>query len=79
VATRVSETPLEDAFALARTYAERSPAAVRAAKELANHLLYAQAADQFAEERKLIHGLAGGAEQAEAVRAHFEKRAPVWD
>jgi enoyl-CoA hydratase/carnithine racemase len=76
VATRLSETPYEDAMALARTYAERSPAAVRAAKELANHLLYAQAADQFAAERRLIHGLAGGAEQAEAVRAHFEQRAP---
>jgi len=79
IATKVSETPYEDAFALARTYAERSPAAVAAAKELANHLLYASAADQFAEERKLIHGLAGGAEQAESVRAHFEKRAPVFD
>ena len=76
VATRVSETPYEDAMALARGYAERSPAAVRAAKELANTLLYRDAADQFAAERRLIHGLAGTAEQAEAVRAHFEKRPP---
>jgi enoyl-CoA hydratase/carnithine racemase len=79
VATRLSETPYEDAFALARTYAERSPSAVRAAKKLANHLLYARAADQFAEERRLIHGLAGGADQAESVRAHFEQRAPVFE
>jgi enoyl-CoA hydratase/carnithine racemase len=79
VATKVSQAPYEDAYALARTYAERSPAAVRAAKELANHLLYASAADQFAEERRLIHGVAGGAGQVESVRAHFEKRAPVFD
>jgi enoyl-CoA hydratase/carnithine racemase len=78
LATQVSDTPLKDAEALARGYAERSPAAVRAAKELANHLLYGDAAGQFAAERRLIHGLAGTAEQAEAVRAHFEKRPPAF-
>ena len=78
LATRLSDTPLKDAEALARDYAERSPAALRAAKELANNLLYADAAGQFAAERRLIHSLAGGAEQAEAVRAHFEKRPPVF-
>jgi enoyl-CoA hydratase/carnithine racemase len=78
LATQLSDTPLKDAETLARTYAERSPAAVRAAKALANNLLYADAAGQFAEERRLIHSLAGGAEQAEAVRAHFEKRPPVF-
>jgi enoyl-CoA hydratase/carnithine racemase len=78
LATHVSDTPLKDAEALARSYAERSPAAVRAAKELANHLLYGEAAGQFAAERRLIHGLAGTAEQAEAVRAHFEKRPPAF-
>ena len=78
LATRVSDTPLKDAEALARGYAERSPAAVRAAKALANHLLYGDAAGQFAQERRLIHGLAGTAEQAEAVRAHFEKRPPAF-
>jgi enoyl-CoA hydratase/carnithine racemase len=78
LATQLSDTPLKDAETLARGYAERSPAAVRAAKALANHLLYAGAAAQFAEERRLIHSLAGTAEQAEAVRAHFEKRPPVF-
>jgi enoyl-CoA hydratase/carnithine racemase len=78
LATQLSDTPLKDAETLARSYAERSPAAVRAAKALANNLLYADAASQFAAERRLIHGLAGGAEQAEAVRAHFEKRPPVF-
>ena len=79
VATMVSDTPLKDAQALARGYAERSPAALKAAKELANHLLYGAAAGQFAAERRLIHSLAGTPEQAEAVRAHFEKRAPVFE
>jgi enoyl-CoA hydratase/carnithine racemase len=78
LATHLSGTPLKDAQTLARGYAERSPAAVRAAKALANNLLYGDAAGQFAQERRLIHGLAGTAEQAEAVRAHFEKRPPVF-
>jgi enoyl-CoA hydratase/carnithine racemase len=78
LATQLSDTPLKDAETLARSYAERSPAAVRAAKALANNLIYRDAAEQFAEERRLIHGLAGTAEQAEAVRAHFEKRPPVF-
>ena len=34
--TEVSERPLDDAFALARTIASRSPDAVRAAKRLLN-------------------------------------------
>jgi enoyl-CoA hydratase/carnithine racemase len=78
LATQLSDTPLKDAETLARSYAERSPAAVRAAKALANHLIYRDAAAQFAQERRLIHSLAGTAEQAEAVRAHFEKRPPVF-
>jgi enoyl-CoA hydratase/carnithine racemase len=78
LATQLSETPLKDAETLARSYAERSPAAVRAAKALANNLIYRDAAGQFAQERRLIHGLAGTAEQAEAVRAHFEKRPPAF-
>jgi enoyl-CoA hydratase/carnithine racemase len=79
VATLVSDTPLRDAEALARGYAQRSPAALKAAKELANTLLYADAAGQFAAERRLIHSLAGTPEQAEAVRAHFEKRPAVYE
>jgi enoyl-CoA hydratase/carnithine racemase len=76
--TRLSQTPLEDARAMARGYAQISPAAVRAAKTLVNDLIYQDAAAQFARERHGIHGLAGGAEQAEAVRAHFEGRPPVF-
>jgi enoyl-CoA hydratase/carnithine racemase len=76
--TRLSDRPYEDAHALAREYAQLSPPAVRAAKALANSLLNREAAEQFARERRLIHGLAGTPEQAEAVRAHFEGRPPVF-
>lgn len=78
VATSLSEDPYADAHALARGYAERSPAAVRAAKALVNNLIYADAARQFAAEREQISRLAGTPEQAEAVLAHFEGRPPVF-
>jgi enoyl-CoA hydratase/carnithine racemase len=78
VATRLSEDPYADAHALARGYAERSPAAVRAAKALVNNLIHADAARQFAAERDQIRRLAGSPDQAEAVLAHFEGRPPVF-
>ncbi len=78
VATRLSKDPYADAHALARGYAERSPAAVRAAKALVNNLIHADAARQFAAEREQIGKLAGSPDQAEAVLAHFEGRPPVF-
>jgi enoyl-CoA hydratase/carnithine racemase len=78
VATRLSQAPAQDARALAREYAQRSPAAVRAAKTLVNDLVYADAAAQFARERRQISALIGSPEQAEAVRAHFEGRPPAF-
>jgi enoyl-CoA hydratase/carnithine racemase len=76
LATRVSETPRDDAFALAGEIAGRSPDAVRGAKELFNRLANADAAAQFAEERRVIGGLIGTANQVEAVMANFERRTP---
>jgi enoyl-CoA hydratase/carnithine racemase len=76
LATRLSDDPRADAFALAREIAGRSPDAVRGAKELFNRLANAGAADQFAEERRVIGGLIGRPNQIEAVMANFEKRAP---
>jgi enoyl-CoA hydratase/carnithine racemase len=78
LATHVSDTPREDALALAREIAGRSPHAVRGAKELFNRLLADGAAEQFAEERRVIGGLIGGANQIESVMANFEKRPPVF-
>ena len=59
LATRVSETPREDAMALAAEIAGRSPDAVRGAKALFNRLANAGAAEQFAEERRVIGSLIG--------------------
>jgi enoyl-CoA hydratase/carnithine racemase len=76
LATRVSETPYEDAMALARDIASRSPGAVRGAKELFNRLSSDGAAEQFAEERRVIAAQIGTPNQIEAVTAGFEKRTP---
>lgn len=76
VATRTSATPLDEALALAREIAGRSPHAVRAAKRLLGTAVAARAADQFARERAEITALVGTPNQLEAVTAHFERRPP---
>jgi enoyl-CoA hydratase/carnithine racemase len=74
LATRLSDTPYDDAMTLAREIAGRSPDAVRAAKQLMNGLLNQGAAEQFAAERSGIGSLIGRPNQAEAVMSNFEKR-----
>ncbi len=74
LATRLSETPYDDAMALAREIAGRSPEAVRGAKQLLNGLLNQGAAEQFAAERTRIGALIGRQNQMEAVMSNFEKR-----
>ena len=76
LATRVSDTPLDDALALAREIAGKSPTAIRGAKKLLNASPYRGVADQFADERSTIGSLIGQANQVEAVMAYFEKRDP---
>ena len=78
LATRLSETPYDDAMAMAREIANVSPGAVRGAKALINRMLIDGAAEQFAEERRLIGEQIGTPNQSEAVRASFENRAPVF-
>jgi enoyl-CoA hydratase/carnithine racemase len=78
LATRVSENPLEDALALAREIASKSPPAVKGAKRLLNESGLRSIADQFADERKTIGSLIGSPNQVEAVTAYFEKRDPVF-
>lgn len=75
LATRLSETPLDDAMAMAAEIAGRSPSAVRGAKELFNRVVNAGATEQFAEERRVIGSLIGRPDQVEAVTANFENRA----
>jgi enoyl-CoA hydratase/carnithine racemase len=76
--TRLTETPYEDAHALAHEIAGRSPEAVRGAKALFSRLANASAGDQFAEERRVIGSLVGAPNQVESVMASFEKRPPVF-
>lgn len=78
LATRLSETPLDDALAMAAEIAGRSPSAVRGAKELFNRLANDSAAEQFAEERRVIGSLIGRPHQVEAVMSNFEKRPAVF-
>jgi enoyl-CoA hydratase/carnithine racemase len=74
LATRLSATPFDDAMAMAQEIADRSPDAIRGSKELLNRLFADGAAEQFAEERRVIGALIGKANQVEAVTANFEKR-----
>ena len=75
LATRLSDTPRDDALQLAAEIAGRSPDAVRGAKLLFNRLLHDEAADQFRAERQVIGTLVGSTNQTEAVLANLEKRA----
>ena len=76
LATHLSDDPHRDAMALAREIAERSPDAVRASKKLLNSALLGSVADGLRLETDLQTRVAGGENQREAVRAHFEKRPP---
>lgn len=78
LATRLSETPYEDAMAMARELAAMNPDAMRAAKALVNGLLHEKAAAQFEQERRIIGTLIGTANQAETVAANFAKRSAVY-
>jgi enoyl-CoA hydratase/carnithine racemase len=79
LATRVSDTPLEDALALAREIAAKSPKAVQGAKRLLNQSGTVDIAAQLLAERTTIGGLIGSKNQIEAVMAFFEKRDPVFE
>jgi enoyl-CoA hydratase/carnithine racemase len=72
--TELSDQPLEDAFALARVIAERSPDAIRAAKKLLNESALVPLAEGLANEMRASAGLMGGANQIEAVMAKLQKR-----
>ena len=76
LATRVSDTPLDDALALAREIAGKSPQAVRGAKALLNLAGTVSLADGFLAEERTIGALIGSPNQLEAVTAYFEKREP---
>jgi enoyl-CoA hydratase/carnithine racemase len=74
--THLTETPYNDAMALAAEIAGISPSAVRASKELINNMAADGAAEQFAAERRLIKTQVGTPNQIESVMASFENRSP---
>jgi enoyl-CoA hydratase/carnithine racemase len=76
LATRVSEKPLEDALALAREIANKSPDAIRAAKRLLNETWQGTVAEGLKLEEALQRSLIGKPNQVESVKANFEKRSP---
>ena len=76
--TRLSETPYDDAMALAREIADRSPGAVQGSKAAFNHLFTQDAAEQFALERLLIGEQIGTPNQVEAIMSNMERRPAVF-
>ena len=74
LATHVSDDPYADAMKLAAEIAERSPSAVRAAKELWNNAVVGTHAEGLALEERLQKTLMGQPNQVEAVKANMEKR-----
>ena len=74
--TELSNRPLEDAMELARTIAQRSPDAIRAAKRLLNQSGLVPLAEGLANEMSASAGIMGGANQIEAVMAKLQKRSP---
>jgi enoyl-CoA hydratase/carnithine racemase len=72
--TRLSENPHDDAIALAREIAGRSPGAVSGSKALFNRMFTDGAAEQFAAERRVIGDQIGSPNQIEAIRSNMERR-----
>ncbi len=76
LATHVSDDPHDDAMALARTIAGKSPHAIRAGKRLVESAYAEDFAAGFKMERDEIGALIGTPNQVESVTAFFEKRPP---
>jgi enoyl-CoA hydratase/carnithine racemase len=76
LATRLSNQPREDAFALAVEIAGKSPDAVKGAKALLNLAGLVSLEEGFKAEERTIRGLIGTPNQAEAIMAYFEGRPP---
>ena len=72
--TELSDTPVDDALAMARNIAAHNPEAVRAAKQLLNNAGVVDIASGLAEEASVTRGLLGSPMQLEAVTAKLEGR-----
>lgn len=76
LATRVSESPYEDAMTMAREIAGKSPDAIRAGKRLLNAAGLVPLAEGLQLEEDFQRSLMGSPNQMEAVQANLEKRPP---
>lgn len=76
--TRLTDSPLEDAMDLAKQIAGKNPDAIRASKRMLNQQAQANDADGLMIESVEQQAIIGKPNQMEAVRANFEKRAPVF-
>jgi enoyl-CoA hydratase len=70
------ELCVEDALALAATMAQKSPLALRLAKEAVNAAFEMSLTDAVAHERRLFYLLFASDDQKEGMRAFLEKRTP---
>lgn len=76
--TQIADDPHAEAMAMANDIAKKSPHAIRAAKRIFNEAPKLTVAEGFAMEREEIGRLIGSHNQAESVKAFFEKRDPVF-
>ena len=76
LATHASDHPHEDALALAREIAAKSPEAIRAGKRLLNESGLVTVADGLRLEESIQLTLIGKPNQLEAVQANIAKRSP---
>ena len=70
------ELVVEDALALAATIAQKSPIALRVAKEAVNAAYEMSLTDALAHERRLFYLLFASEDQKEGMAAFLEKRSP---
>ena len=77
-ATHVTETPLEDALALAKVIANKHPQAMRGAKTLCNEMQHVSDADLLRAESREQVKVMRTPNQIEAVMASMQKRKPVF-
>ncbi|MAK62981.1 MAG: enoyl-CoA hydratase [Ponticaulis sp.] len=78
-ATHLSETPYDDAMALAREIAARSPSAVQASKLMLNKLHDATVAEALITEAAYQEAVIGKPNQVEAVKSQLEQRPADYD
>ena len=72
------ESYMEEALALAREIASRSPIAVRIAKEAVNHAFESSLTEGLDFERKMFYFLFSTEDQKEGMKAFLEKRKAEW-